>query len=109
MAVQQISEADFAEKALKADKPVVVEFFKYKEGGRDNASKRMSKVVDDWASAEDRAIFLRIPLAESTNIAQKYDVQSAPTLLYFVGGEKKEELVGYYTEDRPKALLARLL
>ncbi|PYC27029.1 thioredoxin family protein [Pseudomonas mosselii] len=109
MAVQQITEAQFEDKVLKAGKPVVVEFFKYKADGSENASKRMSRVIDDWATKEQAADFLRLQLTDGSTIAGTYDVQSAPTLLFFSKGEKKEELVGYYTEDRPKALLAPLL
>ncbi|MEW9681355.1 thioredoxin family protein [Pseudomonas sp. TE50-2] len=108
MAVQQITEAQFEEKVLKAKKPVVVEFFKYKPDGSENASKRMSKVLDGWASSEAGAEFFRMPLADSPEVAGKYDVQSAPTLLYFSKGSKVEELIGY-SEERPKTLLARHL
>ncbi|MCG8295466.1 thioredoxin family protein [Pseudomonas entomophila] len=109
MAVQQITEAQFEDKVLKAGKPVVVEFFEYKADGSENSSKRMSKVLDDWASSESEAYFFRMPLSDSSDVAGKYDVRSAPTLLYFSNGSKVEELIGYYKDDRPKTLLARHL
>ncbi|MDH1656300.1 thioredoxin family protein [Pseudomonas mosselii] len=107
MAVQQLTEAQFEDKVLKAGKPVVVEFFKYKADGAENSSKRMSKVLDDWASSESKADFFRMPLSDSPDVAGRYGVQSAPTLLYFSKGSKVEELIGYYNDERPKTLLAR--
>lgn len=88
MAVQQLTEAQFEDKVLKAGKPVVVEFFKYKADGAENSSKRMSKVLDDWASSESKADFFRMPLSDSPDVAGRYGVQSAPTLLYFSKGSK---------------------
>ncbi|MBJ9974759.1 hypothetical protein IAE35_03970 [Pseudomonas sp. S75] len=109
MSVLTIDQAQFDDKVLKATRPVVVEFFKYKAGGVENASKRMSTVVDEWASSEHGADFFRLSLVDSPAIAEKYAVQSAPTLLIFSAGEQVEELIGYYDIDRPKTLLARHL
>ncbi|WP_461529875.1 thioredoxin family protein [Pseudomonas sp. 210_17 TE3656] len=109
MAVKILSHSDFADQVLKSSKPVVVEFYRYKADGSENASKRASVYVDEWAASEGRATFFRISLTEATQVAKTYDVQSAPTLVYFSGGEKKNELVGYYNDERPKSMLAKLL
>ena len=109
MSVHTINEAQFEEQVLSAKKPVVVEFFKYRSDGRENASNRMSKVMDDWASSETRADFVRISLVDSPVVAEHYAVQSAPTLLIFSEGEQVEELIGYYDVERPKVLLDRHL
>lgn len=87
----RINEQQFEETVLKADKPVLVDFY----SDTCIPCKRMAGVLgeieDDY---EGRLDVVKVNVNYEQGLAGKYDVMSAPTLIYFIHGEQQWRLTG---------------
>ena len=57
---------------------------------------------------EDKINIVKVDIDKFPNLASEYRVMSVPTLLFFVDGEKKEEVIGYHDEDELLEVIAKL-
>lgn len=97
-----ISSADFDSKVLKADKPVLVDFFATWCG----PCKRLAPVLDEVANdVAGKAYVYKVDIDQSPDIASQYRVSSVPTLISFENGAVKNKTVG----AQPKQALLQLL
>lgn len=87
----RISEADFDEKVLQAELPVLVDFY----SDSCVACKKLAPVLggleDDY---EGQILVYKVNTNFDQALAEKYEVSANPTLLLLVGGEVKDRKVG---------------
>ena len=57
---------------------------------------------------EDKINIVKVDIDKFPNLASEYRVMSVPTLIFFVDGEKKEEVIGYHDEDQLLEVIAKL-
>ncbi len=92
----RISSADFEEKVLKADKPVLVDFY----SDTCIPCKRMAGVLGDIEDEyEDKLYLYKVNVNYEEDLTAKYQVMSAPTLIVFENGEEKNRLSGAAGKD----------
>lgn len=92
----RISSADFEEKVLKADKPVLVDFY----SDTCIPCKRMAGVIGDIEDEyEDKLYLYKVNVNYEEDLTVKYQVMSAPTLIVFENGEEKNRLSGAAGKD----------
>lgn len=92
----RISSADFEEKVLKADKPVLVDFY----SDTCIPCKRMAGVLGDIEDEyEDKLYLYKVNVNYEEDLTAKYQVMSAPTLIVFENGEEKSRLSGATGKD----------
>lgn len=92
----RISSADFEEKVLKADKPVLVDFY----SDTCIPCKRMAGVLGDIEDEyEDKLYLYKVNVNYEEDLTAKYQVMSAPTLIVFENGEEKSRLSGVAGKD----------
>ncbi|MCI1479977.1 MAG: thioredoxin [Eggerthellaceae bacterium] len=97
----QITAAEFDEKVLKADKPVLVDFFATWCG----PCKMMAPTIDQIATeVKGTADVYKIDVDQAPEIAQRYGVMSIPTLIVFDKGEVKNQAVGAQPKPAVMAL-----
>lgn len=90
-----VSDGDFEAEVLKADKPVLVDFFAEWCG----PCKAMAPALDQVADAlKDSVKVVKVDVDQSPGIAQTYNVRAMPTLLVFNGGEVVAQHVGAMTQ-----------
>ena len=98
---EQITAAEFETKVLKADKPVLVDFFATWCG----PCKMMAPVIDEVAAEKaGQAYVYKIDVDQAQGVAAAYRVMSIPTLILFEGGEAKKQIIG----AQPKAAVLSL-
>jgi thioredoxin 1 len=89
--VLTVTEANF-EETLKADKPVLIDFWAEWCG----PCRMVAPVVEEVAKElEGKLVVGKLNVDENPAVAQKYGIMSIPTLLVFKNGEVVKSLVGY--------------
>lgn len=101
--VDAIANADeFTEKVLKADKPVLVDFFATWCG----PCRMMSPVIDEIAEeTKERASVYKLDIDQNPDLAFKLKVSSVPTFIVFENGEVKNERIGAQPKQNILAML----
>jgi thioredoxin 1 len=104
--INTIGDTDFEEKALKAEKPVVVDFWAPWCG----PCKAITPILDQLAADRaDRVQFFKCNVDENPVTAAQYGVKSIPTLLFFNKGELVDQVVGMTSRNRIDDTLSKLL
>ena len=91
MGATPVTDADFETEVLKADKPVLVDFWAEWCG----PCRMVSPIVDEiGAEHPDELKVVKLNVDESPATARDYGIMSIPTLLVFKGGEPDKRIVG---------------
>ena len=97
-----LTDETFKEKVLKAEKPVLVDFFAEWCG----PCKMLVPVIEALAEEyKDKVDIYKVNVDESIDTASHYGVQSIPTLILFRGGEAVNTLVGLQQKNTLVELL----
>lgn len=100
MAAVVVTSANFEAEVLKADKPVIVDFWASWCG----PCKMLSPVVEDIADTEDSVKVASVNVDDEMELASQYGISSIPTLLVFKGGQLVNQSVGVIGRDEILAL-----
>jgi len=100
--VLTVTEANFQSEVLGSDQPVLVDFWAPWCG----PCVQLAPIIDEIADAKVGAVKVaKVNVDENQQIAGKFRINSIPALLFFKGGEVRDQLVG----RAPKADIAARL
>ncbi|MCM2370929.1 thioredoxin [Aporhodopirellula aestuarii] len=96
-AVKEFTDANFDSEVLKSDSAVLVDFWAPWCG----PCRQIAPMIDELAEENPGVSIGKVNIDENPGVAQKFGINSIPTLLLFKNGEVSESFVGI----RPKAAL----
>jgi thioredoxin 1 len=95
-----VTDATFASEVLKADKPILVDFWAEWCG----PCRQVSPILEEIAAEHAEAIsVVKLNVDENPQTAAQYGITSIPTMNVYKGGEVVKTIVG----AKPKAMLLR--
>ena len=92
MGVGKVSDADFEAQVLKADGPVVVDFWAEWCGPCKMIAPALEEIASGTLASKMKIVKLNVD--ENPQTATKYNVMSIPTLMVFKNGELASRQVG---------------
>ena len=90
MEIKHVKSSEFNNEVLKADKPVLVDFW----------ADWCGPVLEQVAAKVDDVQIVKINVDEESSVAEKYNIMSIPTLLLFKSGECVAKSVGFISEGQ---------
>jgi thioredoxin 1 len=99
-ATVKATDADFEEKVLKSDKPVLVDFWAEWCGPCRQVAPSLAAIAEEHA---DSITVVKLNIDENPETTAKYGILSIPTMNVYQGGEVVKTIVG----AKPKAALER--
>ena len=101
-----LTEESFEQEVLKADIPVLVDFWAEWCG----PCKMLAPVIEELAKEYSGQIKVgKVNVDENSAIAEKYGIRGIPTIIIFHGGEVEEQMVGVQPKDVLKKKLDSFL
>jgi len=98
----EIGEATFDEAVLKAEMPVLVDFWAPWCG----PCKMVAPVVDELSDDYDGKVsFVKINVDDSPKLASQFGIMSIPTLMLFKAGQPVDTIIGFRPKDELKKSL----
>jgi thioredoxin len=88
--VRPVTDASFEEDVLRADKPVVVDFWAPWCG----PCEAVTRALEELAGETDGIEFVMLDIDENPVTASRYDVLSIPTVMLFADGRPSETVIG---------------
>lgn len=101
MAIIKITQDNFESVVLKAEKPVLVDFWASWCG----PCRMLAPIVDEIASETDDIIVGKINVDEEAGLAIDYGIMSIPTLLVFKDGKVVNKSLGVISKEKILSLL----
>src|SRR3989344_6672461 len=92
MSTSDIKDAEFEEKVLKAETPVLVDFWAPWCGPCRMAEPVLEELSEDY---KGKVVILKINVDENQDIPGRYGVMSIPTTIMFKSGEEAGRQIGF--------------
>jgi thioredoxin 1 len=108
--LEHVTAANFEERVLKSEKPVLVDFYAEWCG----PCKKLGPVLEDFAQEHPDIRVVQVNVDENSDLVGRYGVKAMPTLLVIRGGQVTSQSTGLVpkeklaemTQEKPKEMAA---
>ncbi|MBI4662492.1 MAG: thioredoxin [Verrucomicrobia bacterium] len=101
----ELNETNFDREVLQSNQPVVVDFWAEWCG----PCKMLAPALDELArDLQGQSVVAKVNVDEQSALATRFNIQSIPTLLYFSGGELRDQTIGVVSKKTIAAKLGAL-
>ena len=104
--ILEINDDSFEAQVLKADKPVLVDFWAPWCGPCKGIGMMVDKLAESYA---DRIVFAKCNADDNQQTAAKFGIKSIPTLLFFKDGDVFDKISGMTNPTKIEDVLKKLL
>jgi thioredoxin 1 len=102
----QLTDANFDEVVIKADKPVIVDLWAEWCG----PCRMVGPIIEELAKEyEGKAVIGKLDVDSNPAVTSKFGIRNIPTILFFKGGEIVDKQVGAVPKSVIAAKLEKLL
>jgi thioredoxin 1 len=102
----EITDANFEELVMNADKPVLLDFWAEWCG----PCRLIGPLVEEIANEQgENAVVGKLNVDQNPEAAMKFGIRNIPTILYLKGGEIKDKQVGAASKDAIASKLTALM
>ena len=101
MLVLHIGKAEFGEKVIKSDKPVLVDFYATWCG----PCKMIAPYLEEIANEHPEYVIAKVNVDDEPELAKEFKIMSIPALFVIRDGEVTDKVVGYRNKDALLELL----
>lgn len=103
--VEAVNNANFEDKVLKSNKPILVDFWAEWCG----PCRTLGPILDEVATElADKAGVVKVNVDENSELAQQFGIRGIPTMIFFKDGEAAKTLVGVQPKEEIKKTLEEL-
>ena len=105
-AIVDISDSNFDQEVVKADKPVLVDFWAPWCG----PCKAIGPVIDELAKAfGDKVKFVKCNVDDNHLTPQKFGIKAIPTLIFFKNGAVVDQITGMVAKSKLEEAIAKVV
>lgn len=105
-AIVDISDSSFDLEVVKADKPVLVDFWAPWCG----PCKAIGPVIDELAKAfGDKVKFVKCNVDDNHLTPQKFGIKAIPTLIFFKNGAVVDQITGMVAKSKLEEAIAKVV
>ena len=96
MAVAEVTDVSFENDVLKAEIPVIVDFW----APWCVPCRRISPILEELSESREDVRFVKINVDDNPATAMNYGVRSIPTIARFEGGEVTQQAIGALPKEQ---------
>ena len=106
MASLKVTDADFEEKVLKSDLPVLVDFWAEWCGPCKMAGPVLEELSDEY---EGKVVVVKVDIDENQVSPGSHQVMSIPTVVLFDKGKEVDRKIGFSGKDQYVELIEKVV
>ncbi len=100
--LEHVTTANFEERVLKSDKPVLVDFFAERCG----PCKQLTPLLEEFSDEHPEVRVVKVDVDNDPELTKRYGVRAMPTLLVFRGGQITSRSVGLVPKAKIQEIAA---